>query len=44
MQLKHAHNTYSNIMETLLNPTDILTQPRKQTKIYVTSQFHTKTR
>ena len=30
MQLNHADNTYSNISEPLLNPIDILIQPRKQ--------------
>ena len=37
MQLNHAHNTYSNTNEPLLNTTDILIEPSKQTVIYIKS-------
>ena len=40
LQLKHAYNTYSNISETFLNPTDILFQPGTQTVIYIISQVN----
>ena len=41
MQLKHADNTYFDNKEPLLNPTDILIQPGKQTVIYKKSQDRT---
>ena len=41
MQLKHAENTYSNINEPFLSPTEILIQPGKQTVIHIKEQIHT---
>ena len=42
MQLKHAMNTYSDINEPLLNPTEILFQPSKQTVIHNKPQVYNK--
>ena len=41
-QLEHSNDTYSHINELLLNPPDILIQPRKQRMIYIISQVYTK--
>ena len=41
LQLEHANNMYSNFIEPLLNPTDIMIQPVKQTVIYIESQVYT---
>ena len=41
MQLKHAHNTYSNNNEPVVNPPDIMIQPGKQTVSHAKSQVYT---
>ena len=40
-QLKHAVNTYSNIGEPSINPTDILIVPEKQAMVYIKSHVFT---
>ena len=41
MQIKHANNAYSNIIEPFSNPVELLIQPGKQTKIHIKSQVYT---
>ena len=43
MHFRHADNTYSNKNEPLLNLTEILHQPGKQTVIHLESQINTET-
>ena len=41
IQLKHADNTYSNIIEPLLTPLDIMIPPATPTVNYIKSQVYT---
>ena len=41
MQLKNENRTYPNVIEPIINPAEIILQPRKRTTIWVKSQIYT---